>query len=910
VRDLNGFFDGFPFGIFRCDAEGCATYANPAFGEISETDAGQLLGAGWLRAVHPADRDRVLQEWRAACAADRSLDTTFWLQRADGAHRFLRLRSRPVAEDGAARDYVAVLVDHTEQRLAERRLRRNNELLSAVLENIPCGIAVYDADASLILDNQQTEFALDFPADRHDEALIPFATMAPERRPGRVAPADAERTWPDAGDTLAPRVREEVQPDGRVFAVRDAPMPAGGLVTTYTDITEQRHHSDTLQRAQAAAEQALNAKAAFLATMSHEIRTPMNGVIGLTNILLETRLTPDQRELVEVIRQSGESLLVVVNDILDYSKIESGQMELEWLPLRLQAVMDNCLHLLGPQAQKKGVRLVVEVDPRIPALILGDRTRLQQVLVNLISNAVKFTDDGQVCVRLADASVGQADGPQSTGDLCEVEVRIEDTGIGIPPDKLETIFEPFVQADSSTARRFGGTGLGLAIAKRLVHAMGGSISLTSEVGRGTEVRFTFMAEAAVPRCRATARHQLPLWRKRVLLLTGTRADVGVLRTQLARWGMEVEPCTRAAEARARLVKSDSFDLVLAAAHISDARWFEFVRGLRAQGVGVPAVLLSRGGSAALHDEALDARIVAQSSSEAVLYDGLAAALQGRGDPGCGDTRSQPQFDDTLGQTAPLRILVAEDNEINRKLVLRTLAAFGYEADVAQNGAQAIAAVRRRAYDLVLMDIRMPEVDGIEATKFIVGNFPAGRRPRIIAMSASVMREDVDAALAAGADHYVAKPFSPAELRAALEGAAHRGPAQQPTEPEEATQLLAPDRLRCHLETDPGGEFLEELCRDFIRTTGELEGLLCSKVRAQEVEQLREVVHEYAGVCAAVGAPRLMHLLGRLQKIARAGSVTGAALLVRQCVQVREQTVAALESAVRERQAAAGAAVQA
>jgi CheY-like chemotaxis protein/nitrogen-specific signal transduction histidine kinase len=684
-------------------------------------------------------------------------------------------------------------------------------------------------------------------------------------------------------------------------------MPTGGIVTTYTDITEHKQSIEKLQQAKTDAEQAAAAKAAFLATMSHEIRTPMNGVIGMTSVLLDSRLTRDQREIVEVIRQSGESLLVVINDILDYSKIESGQMKLEWLPLRLEEVVDNCLRLLGPKAKEKGVILSVDMDRRIPSLILGDRTRLQQVLMNLLSNAVKFTQHGTVRVTLVEANSGSDHtASNETGDICEVSVAVEDSGIGIPQEKLTGIFEPFVQADSSTARRFGGTGLGLAIAKRLVEAMGGQISIESEVGRGTRACFSFLAEAAIPSGIATPISDAPLWQKKVLLIAGSRADVRVLMTALVRWGMEVDTCSGTSEGSSRLAGNERFDLVLAATHMTEARWQTFVQALRETGVGVPAILLSRTRKVTSVDNALGARILARSCTEATLYDALVDAMEFGGERPFSEFPERLQFDDSLGQAAPLRILVAEDNEINRKVVLRMLAGFGYQADVAQNGEQVIDLISQRSYDLVLMDVQMPKVDGIEATKFIVENIPAARRPRVVAMSANVMREEVDAALAAGADHYIAKPFAPSELRATLEESANRlSVAAAPTW-RSAPQVLSLDRLRSHLAGDPTGAFLAELSADFSRVSAQLQCRLQEATDARDVQRLGSTVHEYLGVCAVVGAEKLMQLLLRLQKTIRAGTLKAAAVLVERSQSLQEQTVQELQAAAsKHRERAAG-----
>jgi CheY-like chemotaxis protein/HPt (histidine-containing phosphotransfer) domain-containing protein len=297
------------------------------------------------------------------------------------------------------------------------------------------------------------------------------------------------------------------------------------------------------------------------------------------------------------------------------------------------------------------------------------------------------------------------------------------------------------------------------------------------------------------------------------------------------------------------------------------------------------------------DEALCARILSRSSTPSALYDALGDALESAGVPAYTGLHTTPQFDDTLGKSVPLRILVAEDNEINRKVVLRMLSGFGYKADVAVNGSEVIEAVRRQTYDLVLMDIEMPKVDGIEATKLIVATTARERRPRIIAMSANVMREHVAAALAAGADKYIAKPFAPSELRTALEESADRalpvgGSAEHPS-----PRILSHERLRCHVEADGSGEFLKELARDFASASLQFQNRLITAVRAGHDSELRAVLHEYAGVCAVLGADKLAHLLLEVQKIVRAGSLKGAALLLEQCQQAREETLGAFEAAI-------------
>lgn len=688
-------------------------------------------------------------------------------------------------------------------------------------------------------------------------------------------------------------------------------MPTGGLVTTYTDITQHKLVIETLRQAKAAAEQAAAAKAAFLAAMSHEIRTPMNGVMGMTNVLLESPLTADQREIVELVRDSGESLLVVLNDILDYSKVESGQLELEWKPFRLDEAVDRSVRLLGPKAQEKSVRIAVDIDPDVPAQVLGDRNRLQQILVNLISNAVKFTDTGEIRISVANPTA--ASGLHSgalTGDLCSLSIEVRDSGIGIPHAKLHTIFEPFVQADSSTARRYGGTGLGLSIARRLVEAMGGSIGIESAVGEGTTVRFNFIAETAAPRFSGEGERHTSIWGKRALLLVGPRSDAGQLALQLKRWGVEHETCTSVSAAHAMLLADNEFDLIFCAMHSVGKHGVDFVRRVRASGVMVPALLLTQSRLSMAPHPSLMALVVPRTASESALYKAMVAALQ-PSSPICPQERGpNGQFDAMLGERKPLRILVAEDNEINLKVASRMLTAFGYECDIARNGRQAVEAVRQRRYELVLMDIQMPDLDGMEAIRMIVDTVPARQRPRIVAMSANVMHQDVQAALAAGADEYIGKPFPPDSLRGALERTAQATPSwQEQAGVDAAARLLSDQRLERHLRADGSGEFLHGLIVAFESTSADLLNSISEAIASSRLQELRTHLHEYSGMCAVMGAQGLVKAALKLEALATGGDLDQAADFVHQCTSLQRDTVTALWAAWRTHQATDGASGQ-
>jgi len=762
--------------IWEVDENGVYTYCSKKVQDLLGYPPDEIIGKTPFDLM-PQDEAKRTGEIFSKIARKKEpiKDIENWNKRKNGELICLLTNGVPIFdEEGNLKGYRGVDKDITERKRAEEVLRQSEELLRATIESTGDGILVVNQEGQVTNANERFAHMWRIPDElirsRDDRKLLDYVLdqlEAPEAFLSKVQ--QLYQSSEEDLDTLLFK-------DGRVFERFSSPLIRDGAIVgrvwNFRDITERRRAEEALEKAKEAAEAANSAKGEFLANMSHEIRTPMNGVIGMTGLLLDTELTPEQIDYAETVRASGDALLQIINDILDFSKIEAGRLELEMIDFDLRTTVEDVSDMLAQRAQQKGLDVACLVHCDVPSWLQGDPGRLRQILLNLVSNAVKFTEQGEVAI--------QVSLDEETDTHATVRFAVTDTGIGIPRDRLYRLFKSFSQADASTTRKYGGTGLGLAISKRLSEMMGGEIGVDSEQGKGSTFWFTAVLEKQPERQEALPVLPADILGKRVLVVDDNQTNREVLSAYLGSWDCRCAAAAGAREALGMLREAakaaDPFHLVILDQIMPEMDGEALGRAIKAEPAlkQTPLVMLTswgRRGDAARVREIGFSAYLTKPIKHSQLFDCLVTVLGKEPATAKEDEKPPLVTRHTLAEARrKVHILLVEDNIVNQKLATRLLEKMGYRSDAVGNGREAVEALETVAYDVVLMDVQMPEMDGYEATRVI--RDPQSRVQNhevpIIAMTAHAMKGDRERCLEAGMNDYIAKPVQPKKFLEVIE----------------------------------------------------------------------------------------------------------------------------------------------
>jgi PAS domain S-box-containing protein len=774
---LNLAFESTLAGVFEWDVESDRVYCTPSVWKMIGADSATMpdTGTGWLNLLHPDDRPSVRAVIEAHFRGETPLiEIEHCVHRPSGDWLWVAFRAKCVSFSAARhpRRVVGTIQNINARKRTDEALRasqaesRKLSLVASKTDNAvvitdPAGNIEWANESFSRLSGATIAAAVHRPLLEHiagsDEDPAAPERLAAALANGEAVSTDAVHVGADGGRR---HVHVEIQP------VLNDEGYVENFIAIFADITARIETEQQLRRAKEEADAASRAKSEFLASMSHEIRTPMNGVIGMTSLLLDTDLNAEQRDYVSTIRTSGDALLSIINEILDFSKIESGRMELENQPFELAQCVEEAVDIFSAQAAAKNIELAYFLDASVPACIIGDITRLRQVLVNLMNNAIKFTPNGFVTIEVS--AVSDTSGRPGEGSHL-IDFYVTDTGIGIPPDRQHLLFKPFSQVDSSTTRKFGGTGLGLAICHRLCQMMGGDIKVRSEPGRGSRFHFSIQAPAVPVTDDNTPSLFPPLAvHGAVLAVDDHPVNQAILRQCLTNWSLEPVMARDVPGAMAA-IKQRKIVAAIIDQDLDAASGIDLVPKLRVDYPALPIIMLVPAHGSPKRDDSFDSLVfrLPKPLKPYPLHDMLRRATQA-GAATDGSAAGLTGVAVKLSEAIPLNILLVEDNPVNQKVALGYLSRLGYQADAVANGQEAIEAVRERPIDFVLMDLQMPVMDGLEATVRIRTDLPKDRQPLIVALTANAMPGDRERCLAAGMNDYLSKPIKLEELQSMIQ----------------------------------------------------------------------------------------------------------------------------------------------
>ncbi len=868
--------DSLPLSLLIKDVEGRRIFVNRTYLDLHGRSRDEVLGktdfdlfSEELARKFSADDDIILRTGQV-------LHDTEEHQTPEGQRRWIERIKGPLRDaDGNIVGVQVLFWDVTDRQHTQHALEQEQNMLNSLIENIPDSIYFKDRESKFLRISraQADKFGLGdpskaigksdadiFTSEHAEQALKDEQQIL---RTGRPIIGQVEReTWPDREDTWVSTTK---------LPLRDK---SGRIIGTFgisRDITELKRMQDELRDARDAADAASRAKSDFLANMSHEIRTPMNAIIGMTELLLDTKLTETQRDYLTMVQESGESLLDLLNDILDFSKIEAGRLELDCAPFDVRNRIGDTMKTLALRAHSKGLELAFAIDSDVPQVLMGDALRLRQIVVNLVGNAIKFTDSGEVVLRVTCQS--------QTESETTLLVSVRDTGIGIPLEKQERIFEEFQQADTSTTRTHGGTGLGLAISGRLVNMMGGEIWVDSEPGKGSTFCFTVRFDVSDVTPTSSPRRAMVVNDTPVLIVDDNATNRRILFDMLTNWGMKPALASGGREAFFRLKEAAAahrpFQILLLDVNMPEVDGFELASWIRDDRTLAGTVLIMLTSAGRPGDIERRARLdiaahLLKPIKQSELFDAIVSAL-GVSVPDdeseSGTAAAGPRFDS-------LRVLLAEDNPVNQKLAIGVLQKLGCEVTVADNGRQAVAKWESAEFDVVLMDVQMPELDGFEATAAIrQRERTTGRKTTIIAMTAHAMSGDRERCLASGMDDYLAKPVRFRQLSAKLAEVLHVGDRQAETA---CSSNGGPIDWQGAMDSVGGdSELLNIVIETFFGEAESLMRRIEDSIQQRDATMLKRNAHTLRGILLSVGARRASTSAFKLERMGQSADLAGS-----------------------------------